>query len=138
MAWQKAMSLARRVYAATGLFPKHEQYGMVQRLRRAAVSIPSNIAEGYGRGTRRDYAHFLCTARGSLYEIETQLLPAGDFGYLAAAQSKSLIGDLRECSRILGGLIAAIQGSGHTRKGAASIRQGMQSGPPEAKGLEHG
>jgi four helix bundle protein len=108
IAWQKAMALAKRVYGATNLFPKGEQYGLSQQLRRAAVSVPSNIAEGWGRGKRRDYASFLRTARASLYEAETHILLSRDLGYLTDKQSESLLRDSAECSRVLHGLIASL------------------------------
>jgi four helix bundle protein len=83
-------------------------YGLVQQMRRAAVSVPSNIAEGYGRGGRKEYIHFLHIARGSLYEVETQTLIAGDLTYLTGEQVDSLLEDANECSRILGGLIKSL------------------------------
>lgn len=108
IAWQKAMALGRRVYGATKLFPKDELYGLCQQLRKAAVSVPSNIAEGYGRGSRRDYVNFLRTARASLYEVETQALLAEDLGHLTNKQAESLLADADECSRILNGLIGSL------------------------------
>ena len=110
VAWQLAMSLAKRVYGATKLFPKDEQYGLVAQLRRAGVSVPSNIAEGYGRGTRRDYVCYLRTARASLYEIETQVLLALALEYLTPKQAESLLADITECSRTLQGLIRSLEG----------------------------
>ena len=107
-AWQLAMRLAGRVYRATKLFPKEELFGMVQQTRRAAVSVPSNIAEGYGRGSRRDYVSFLRIARGSLYEVETNIILAEQLEYLNGKQAKSLLDDLRECSRTLQGLIKSL------------------------------
>ncbi|RPI59311.1 MAG: four helix bundle protein, partial [Planctomycetaceae bacterium] len=68
--WQKSMELAGQIYEATQKFPADERFGLTSQLRRAAVSVPSNIAEGYGRGTRKDYKRFLQVARGSLYELE--------------------------------------------------------------------
>lgn len=80
--WQKAMSLARLVYDAVKCFPPEERYGLADQLRRAAVSIPSNIAEGNGRASNKDYAHFLSIARGSLFETLSQLQLAQDIGYI--------------------------------------------------------
>ena len=80
--WQKAMELVRLVYQATRRFPLDERFALTDQLRRAVVSIPSNIAEGNGRGSNKDYAHFLSIARGSLYETMTQLRIAKDLGYL--------------------------------------------------------
>lgn len=97
VAWQKAIALSKRVYGATKLFPKEETYGLVQQIRRAVVSIPSNIAEGYGRGGRMDYIRFLYMARGSLYEVETHTLISRDLGYLTDKQADSLLG---RCGRV--------------------------------------
>ncbi len=108
VAWQKTMALAKRIYGATKLFPAEEMYGLAQQMRRAAVSVPSNIAEGYGRGGRKKYIHFLHIARGSLYEVETQTLIAGNLTYLTGEQVDSLLEDANECSRILGGLIKSL------------------------------
>ena len=80
--WQKAMSLARLVYAVARSLPSEERYGLADQLRRAAASIPSNIAEGNGRASNKDYAHFLSIARGSLFETITQLQLAQDIGYI--------------------------------------------------------
>ena len=71
--WQKSMELTDRVYDLVGKFPVEERYALSDQLRRATVSIPPNIAEGFGRETHRDFAHFLSQARGSLYEVDTQL-----------------------------------------------------------------
>jgi four helix bundle protein len=77
------MALVRAVYALTRGFPAEETYGLVLQLRRAAVSIPSNLAEGAGRDGRKEFVRFLSIARGSLSELETQLLIAADLGYVA-------------------------------------------------------
>ena len=83
--WQKAKSLVKVVYALTRQFPADERFALTDQLRRAVVSIPSNIAEGYGRASNADYAHFLAIARGSLYEVLTQLEIAEDLGYISVA-----------------------------------------------------
>jgi four helix bundle protein len=80
--WQKAMELVTEIYKATERFPKEEIYGLTSQLRRAAISVPSNIAEGQGRLTKKEFHHFLGYARGSLLEMETQLLIAQNLGYL--------------------------------------------------------
>jgi len=102
----KARILARDIYEATKLFPGDEQFGLVSQLRRSAVSIPSNIAEGKGRGTHRDFRRFLMQARGSLYELETQVELANDLRYF---QKDGAVGELLEkcdeLGRILNGLI---------------------------------
>ena len=81
IAWQEAMALARAVYVLTAKFPKEELYSLTNQMRRAAVSIPTNIAEGAGRGSQREFRQYLLIARGSLSELETEFLLAKDFGY---------------------------------------------------------
>ena len=81
--WQKAMELVTELYRATSDFPKHELYGLTGQIRRAAVSVPSNLAEGHGRTSRREFHQFISQARGSLVEVETQLEIARDLGYLS-------------------------------------------------------
>src|SRR6201993_4169691 len=88
--WQRAMDLVVSVYRATQEFPREELYGLTSQMRRAAVSIPSNIAEGKGRSTDRDRALFFCHARGSLLELETQVLIAGRLGYLSSSRTEIL------------------------------------------------
>ena len=80
--WKLGVKLAKDVYLLTERFPKREIYGLTDQIRRAAVSIPSNIAEGKGRSTAKDFVHFLNTARGSLYELKTQLYIAREIEYL--------------------------------------------------------
>ena len=82
--WQKAMDLAEEVYRIVKYFPKEEQYALSDQLRRAAVSVPSNIAEGYGRKAAKEYGRFLNIARGSNNEVETQLLLSVRLGYSTA------------------------------------------------------
>jgi four helix bundle protein len=80
--WRKSMELTKLVYAATAKFPASEQFGLVSQLRRAAVSIPSNIAEGFSRGSTKEFIQFINIALGSSSEVETQLLLSRDLGYL--------------------------------------------------------
>ena len=80
--WQKAMLFAKSVYSLQKQLPKEEVYGLGDQIRRAVVSIPSNIAEGFGRESKSEFKHFLSIARGSLYEVKTQLQLAEDLGYL--------------------------------------------------------
>ena len=94
LVWQRALDLTIAVYRCSKAFPREEVYGLTSQIRRAAVSVPSNIAEGYGRGTRRDYRHFLAIARGSNFELQTQLAIARRLGYgdepeITAAESIS-------------------------------------------------
>lgn len=81
--WQKSMLLVSEIYRLTQGFPDNEKFGLTSQLRRAAVSVPSNIAEGSGRGSDKDFCRFLYQARGSLTEIETQLLIAQQLGFCA-------------------------------------------------------
>ena len=85
--WQKSYELVLEIYKMTGSFPKSEIYGLSQQMRRAAVSIPSNIAEGYGRKHKTEYNQFLSIAYGSLLELETQFLLAMDLNYISKNQT---------------------------------------------------
>lgn len=111
IAWQKAFGIGLDVYQLTRSFPKEERFGLTSQLRRSAVSIASNIAEGYGRGPKTDYIRFLRIARGSLYEMETQLMFASEFGYADSPNADALVGRARECGRVIAGLISAIDRS---------------------------
>jgi four helix bundle protein len=108
IAWQKAMDLVVAVYRATAQFPSDERFGLTSQMRRAAVSIPSNIAEGQGRGPSHDFVRFLVIARGSLQEVGTQLELAARLGFLPDADHGPLCDSLGELARILGGLIRSI------------------------------
>ena len=99
--WQRAMELVKAVYAVVRTFPADERHALTAQLRRAVVSIPSNIAEGNGRATTADYAHFLAIARGSLYETMTQLQIAVDLGYVHKLMPE-LESLLSEVGRMLG------------------------------------
>lgn len=107
--WQRAMDLVIRLYDATQSFPKEELYGLVSQMRRAAVSIPSNIAEGKGRLTDRDRSHFFAQARGSLLELETQIQIAERLHYLAEPKAQELTGICAEVGRMLNSLVASIR-----------------------------
>ena len=112
--WREAMKLAGEIYRGTASFPRHEIYGLSQQLRRAAVSVPSNIAEGKGRHSDKEFAHFLFNARGSLLELETQLLIAQELEYLSEVESKRLLALAEGAGRALSGLINSLrQGSRH-------------------------
>lgn len=107
--WQKAMDLVELVYQATDSFPAKEVYGLTAQIRRAAVSIPSNIAEGQGRYSTRDFLHFLSIARGSLKEVETQVLIAERLGYMDDHRRSSLLALTEEVSRVLSGLAGSLR-----------------------------
>ena len=108
VAWQKAIALVTEIYKATVKFPAHEIYGLVSQLRRAAVSVPSNIAEGQGRNSRGEFKQFLGNARGSLLEIETQLLIARNLDYLGENEAQALLLQSGEVFRIVNGLLASL------------------------------
>ncbi|HKT87885.1 MAG TPA: four helix bundle protein [Candidatus Sulfotelmatobacter sp.] len=111
IAWQKAMTLVTEIYRATTSFPHDELYGLRSQLRRAAVSVPSNIAEGQARFSPGEFRQFLSHARGSLVEVETQLMIAETLGYLHKDESHSLLARAAELGRILNGLVASIRRS---------------------------
>ena len=107
--WQRSMDLVARVYTSTQNFPKEELYGLTSQMRRAAVSVPSNIAEGKGRLTDRDHAHFYSQARGSLLELETQILIAQRLNYLSKSEADSLLQICSEAGRMLNVLLESIR-----------------------------
>jgi four helix bundle protein len=109
LAWQKAMLLVTEVYRITDAFPSREMYGLTNQVRRSAVSVPSNIAEGKGRLSKKEFVQFLATARGSLCEMQTQLEIAMNLGYLEAKSFASLDTQSREVGRIINGLIKAVR-----------------------------
>jgi len=93
--WQKAIDLVESVYQLTKLFPSDERFGLTSQIQRAAVSIPANIAEGYGRKHKTEYRQFLSIAYGSLSELETQIIIAGNLGYLNSTELLNRIETLR-------------------------------------------
>jgi four helix bundle protein len=103
--WKKARALAVHVYRRTEEFPQREWYGLVQQMRRAAVSITCNIAEAHGRETSRERIRFLTIARGSLLEVETQAFIAGDLEYLNTRQTEIVVEATNELARQLNALI---------------------------------
>ena len=112
--WQKAFQLGLVIYRESGEFPPEERFSLTSQIRRSAISVPSNIAEGYGRGSTCDYLRFLRTARGSLYEVDTQLLFAVELGYLDADRHAAVQRGVDEVGRLLGGLIRSVE---HTDSG---------------------
>ena len=107
--WQAAMDLAEDVYRNTKNFPKEETYGLTIQLRRAAVSVPSNIAEGKGRSSDKELAQFLCHSRGSLFEVETQINLARRLGYLDAQQAVTVLRNTARVGQLLNGLLRAFR-----------------------------
>jgi four helix bundle protein len=106
--WQKAYGLCLEIYKVTRTFPKEERYGLTSQIRRAAVSIPSNIAEGYGRKSTGEYIQALYIAYGSQCELETQILLSGDLGFMETKMLKQLLERVEEVERMLKGLIKSL------------------------------
>ncbi len=118
-AWQKAIELVVEIYSCTRAFPREEVYGLANhlanQLRRAAVSVGSNIAEGKGRCADKEFLLFLHHARGSVFEVETQLTIAGRLGYITQAEVQRMEILAGEIARMLNGLIKAIESAGGER-----------------------
>ncbi|MES2836220.1 MAG: four helix bundle protein [Bacteroidota bacterium] len=107
--WQKSVAFVTSVYTTTKLFPQEEKFGIVSQLNRASVSIPSNIAEGYGRESSKNYLQFLKIARGSLMETETLIEISKNLNFINELTYNSMTNDLNEISKILQGLIKSVQ-----------------------------
>jgi four helix bundle protein len=108
LVWQKAMHLAESIYLATATFPKDERFGLISQLRRAAVSVPSNIAEGQGRGNDGHFIQFLGMSRGSLHEVETQLILSARLGFLSTELQSALLAQTKEVGRLTSALINSL------------------------------
>jgi len=106
--WQEAMKFAVEVYRVIAQFPRHELYGLSQQLRRAAVSVPSNIAEGTGHRSDREFGHFLLHTRGSLLEVQTQVMIAQELQYLSSEEAQRLLTSADAIGRSLNSLINSI------------------------------
>ena len=109
IAWQKAMAVVSDTYRLTRNFPREEIYGLTSQMRRAAVSIPCNIAEGQGRRTRGEFMQFLGHAFGSLLELETQAHIASDLGYIDVRLADDFLSKTSELCRIINGLSASLR-----------------------------
>jgi four helix bundle protein len=110
--WQQSMTLAELTYSITKRFPDNERFGMVSQMRRAAVSVASNIAEGKGHRSDREFLHFLFHARGSLYELQTQVLLADKIKYVTDTQLKEAMDNIAAVASSLTGLINSLSDSG--------------------------
>lgn len=115
-AWRRAVDLVVEVYETTARFPVEERFGLAAQIQRAAVSVPSNIAEGAGRGSHRGFINALHIARGSLSELDTQLIIAHRLGYMDEQEAARLALRLAEVDRMLNGLIASVR-----RKAAVAV-----------------
>jgi four helix bundle protein len=109
VAWQKTMELVAEIYRVSIKFPKAEVFGLTSQLRRAAVSIPSNIAEGQAKSSRGEFLVYLGHARGSLAELETQVMIARNLNYVSETEAVGLLEPAAEVGRILNGLLAALK-----------------------------
>lgn len=108
LVWQKAMVLAKKVYRFTERVPQREAFGLQSQIRRAAVSIPSNIAEGHGRMDDGHFRQFLAIFRGSLFELQTQLGMSADLKYIDATEFRELMDQCEEVARMINGLLAKL------------------------------
>jgi four helix bundle protein len=114
IAWQRAMDLVEAVYATTRGWPREELYGLTGQARRAAISIPSNIAEGHGRAGLKEYIHHVSVAYGSLSELETQVLIAQRLGYHPDTDTRVLLMQISEVRRLLRGLLEKLRERSHS------------------------
>jgi four helix bundle protein len=127
LVWQKAMHLAESVYLITAGFPRDERFGLSSQLRRAAVSVASNIAEGQGRGNDGHFIQFLGIARGSLHEVETQLILATRLGYLSAGSESELLVETRTVGRLTSALINSLDSSAPKKRYRANDKRPVSS-----------
>jgi four helix bundle protein len=109
VAWQKGIDLCELIYRASAAFPRQELYGLTGQIRRAALSVPSNIAEGAGRITNGEFLQAVGHARGSLLEIETQLIIAARLGYLASKDTDTLLELTTEVGKLINGLLRSLK-----------------------------
>jgi len=103
--WKKSRELVKQVYSLTDTFPKEETYSLTSQVKRAVISVPSNIAEGIARRSNRETIQFLYISKGSLYELETQFFLASDLGYLNGLQLESIMKNIEECKKLISGFI---------------------------------
>ncbi len=107
--WQKAMNLVTNIYANTSIFPQNEQFGLTSQIRRSSVSIPSNIAEGFGRNTKNEFVRFLRISIGSLFELQTQLEISKNLNFITLEKFDNILSDSIEIEKMLKALIKSIQ-----------------------------
>lgn len=109
IAWQKSMVLVTRVYALSSEFPGDERFGLTSQIRRAAISVPSNVAEGQGRDSTKEFIHHLSMAYGSLVEVETQILIGLNVGYLSEDAANAFLQESAKTGRIINGLMRSLR-----------------------------
>lgn len=109
IAWQKAVNLVCDVYAASRRLPQDERFGLTSQIRRAAVSVPANIAEGQGRASTNEFSHFLSIAHGSLREVETHIILSFGLGFLDEAAKTMLLATASEVGKLISGLARALR-----------------------------
>jgi four helix bundle protein len=139
--WKKSVALTTELYRLTAKFPDTERFGLTSQIRRATTSIAANIAEGWGRGSRREYTQFLTIARGSLLELETQLIVSTNLSCLKPNELESLTKPLQDIGKMLNRLIAVLRMP--KSKGLASNPESRATGPesrvpsPESRRVDH-
>lgn len=136
-AWLQSRALVREIYELTSTFPSSEAFGLTQQMRRAVTSIPSNIAEGHGRWTRRDCIRFLHIARGSAFELDTQLFLAEDLGFIRPDAAERLRGKADRVAQMLNGLIRYYANAQRTDPEPRSAKHEAQSTQPEPRSTKH-
>ncbi|MFB6341098.1 four helix bundle protein [Saccharicrinis sp. FJH62] len=107
--WQRSKELSVEIYLLTKNFPSNEQFGLISQTQRAAISIPSNIAEGSSRNTKKDFLRFLNIAKGSSFELETQLIIASDLGYINTEVSLDIVSKIQELQNMFHGFIQMLE-----------------------------
>ena len=107
--WQKGIELVNEIYKVTKHFPKEELYGLISQIRRAAISVPTNVAEGWGRGTTKNYIQFLEISRGSLYELNTLIIISTNQEYLSSEKCSEIESTINEIGRILNAIITKLE-----------------------------
>ncbi len=107
--WQKAMNLVTNIYTNTYKFPQNEQFGLTSQIRRSSISIPSNIAEGFGRNTKNEFARFLRISIGSLFELQTQLEISKNLKFITSEKFDNILSESIEIEKMLKALIKSIQ-----------------------------
>ena len=112
MIWQRSIELVVSIYEVLKKFPRIEDYNLTSQIRRAAVSIPANIAEGFGRRTKKDYAQFLNISRGSLYELETHLILASRFGYITDDELRKFADEISQIGKMTNAFITKLEDGG--------------------------